>query len=194
MRCHLTLLVLILAVGAPATASAAAWAFHKATFSHDPETGEQVRQFVPVEPVYVRVDPTYEKSGYRHTRSSLRGADGSADRLHVVETWGRGRSIRPYGEWQFPFRAGATPYGPWGNSRGPWTSPFQSWSNPYGSWNRYPHMYPTPYAQQGHGGPRAALYDSGGPGPGYSPGPSPGHLPAYSPHGPSVAPGGVGHF
>jgi len=77
----------------------------------------------------------------------LRGPDGSADRLHVVETWGAGDAIRPYGEWLFPYRAGATPYGPWGNPQGPWTMPFDSWVNPYGLWNRSPlsSPYPVPY-------------------------------------------------
>lgn len=102
----------------------------------------------------VAVDPTYMQSGYRHYRSSIR-VGGSADHVHVVQTWGLGELIRPYGEWLYPFRAGATPFGPWGNPQGPWTTPFGSWINPYGlgqlpnpPWffPPYPVPYPVPYA------------------------------------------------
>jgi len=132
--------------------SADSWVFRQSRYSHDPATGRRVNQFAPKAPSLVAVDPNYLQSGYRHKRSTLRGADGSADRLHVVETWGAGDSIRPYGEWLFPYRAGATPYGPWGNPQGPWTAPFDSWVNPYGTWNRYPlygHPFPTPHGQSG---------------------------------------------
>jgi len=128
-----------------AAASAAhteSWIFKPAAFSHDPASGGRVAQFLPVVTAYRPYDDTYAQSGYRHLRTTIRGADGSADRLHIVETWGAGEAIRPYGEWQFPFRAGATPYGPWGNPRGPWTMPFDSWNNPYGLWNRYGNYYP----------------------------------------------------
>lgn len=110
----------------------ASWVFRPSNYTHDPISGARVNQFAPKQPALVRSDPSYFQSGYRHSRVMSRGIDGSADRLHVVETWGAGESIRPYGEWQFPYRAGATLYGPWGNSRGPWTMPFDSWVNPYG--------------------------------------------------------------
>ena len=127
------------------------WVFQRSRFSHAPTTGKMVTQYAPKEPSYVPVDPTYRRSGYRHQRINWRGPSGSADRMHIVDTWGDGGSIRPYGEWQRPFRAGATPYGPWGNAQGPWTTPFESWSNPYGSWNRYPY-YGSPYPMPGYGG------------------------------------------
>lgn len=138
MRRHLAFLIAVSAVGSAVAAPAVAesWIFKPSTFSHDPVTGARVNQFAPKQPAYAPADGTYMQSGYRHMRLGLRAGD-SADRLHVVETWGAGQAIRPYGEWLFPFRAGATPYGPWGNSRGPWTMPFDSWINPYGQWNRY---------------------------------------------------------
>jgi hypothetical protein len=133
-----------------AAAAAESWLFRPSTFSHDPATGARVNQYAPNRPAYVRSDGTYMESGYRHVQFSLR-AGGSADRLHVVQTWGAGEAIRPYGEWQFPFRAGATPYGPWGNPQGPWTMPFDSWVNPYGQWNRFPYPSWGPGGSQSHG-------------------------------------------
>jgi hypothetical protein len=131
---HLALLLTLpaagLALGAPAAAES--WIFRHSTYSHDPATGERVCQFRPETPSYYRVDDTYMESGYRHIHAGLRGADGSYDETHVVQTWGLGELIRPYGEWLHPYRAGAAPYGPWGNPSGPWTLPFDSWQNPYG--------------------------------------------------------------
>jgi len=160
-------------LAAAAAADAESWLFKPAAFSHDPAGGGRVAQFLPVAAAYKPYDSTYAQSGYRHLRTTIRGADGSADRLHIVETWGAGEAIRPYGEWQFPFRAGATPYGPWGNPRGPWTMPFDSWQNPYGLWNRYGNYYPW----YGHGA-----------GAGHSQ-PSP-HGSAHGPHGSAPGPHG----
>jgi len=164
--------LLLVPVGTAAAADS--WVFQPGAFSHDPLSGQRVDQYAPKAPSLVPIDPTYVQSGYRHIRSAIR-AGGSADRLHVVQTWGLGAAIRPYGEWQRPFRAGATPYGPWGNSQGPWTMPYDSWINPYGSWNnwnRYPHHY-------GHGGGHGGHY----PAPHGSPGGSPHGSPGGSPHG-----------
>jgi len=118
-------------------AVASSWIFRPSTFSHNPVNGDRVYQFAAKAPGFASGDGTYQQSGYRHLRSTIRGGD-SADRLHMVETWGEGESIRPYGEWQYPYRAGATPFGPWGNPQGPWTTPFESWRNPYGL-GRLPH-------------------------------------------------------
>lgn len=157
-------------MGAAAPAAADSWIFRPAKYTNDPVTGARVNQFAAKEPAYVRVDPTYSESGYRHRQTIMRGADGSADRMHVVQTWGAGESIRPYGEWEFPYRAGATPYGPWGNPQGPWTLPFESWDNPYGQFNRYPSWgggydggYGGGYPNDGYG----ARYPDGGYGGGY---------------------------
>jgi hypothetical protein len=153
--------VLLCAAGAEGS-----WVFRPSYFTHEPETGHRVAKYAPGATPYVLLDGSYRQSGYRHIRSSLRGADGTADRMHVVETWGAGESIRPYGEWQRPYRAGATPYGPWGNPQGPWTAPFGAWVNPYGL-GRLPYgpYYPGPYyGGRGHDGPGHRGFDGHGPG------------------------------
>jgi len=109
---------------------AQSWIFQPSYFSHSPQ-GDRVAQFQPEASIAAPTAPNYMVSGYRHTRSTIRGAE-SYDHLHVVRTWGLGEFLRPYEEWEFPFRPGATPYGPWGNPQGPWTLPFDSWRNPYG--------------------------------------------------------------
>ncbi len=158
--------VLVPAVVFCTAAAQASWIFRPSHYTHDPTSGRRVAQYAAKEKAYAPNDPTYSQSGYRHDRTTLRGADGSIDRRHVVETWGAGEAIRPYGEWQRPFRAGATPYGPWGNPSGPWTSPFGSWGNPYGlgklptpPWSpwyptpyRPPYGTPVPYAAPGYSG------------------------------------------
>ena len=158
MKRHLVILAAVAVLGpAPLARAESSWVFRPSYYSHDPATGERTAQFAPKAPSLAPVDPNYVRSGYRHKRSTLRGADGSADRMHLVETWGAGADIRPYGEWLFPYRAGATPYGPWGNPQGPWTAPFDSWVNPYGLLNHHPFFsYPGPYG----GSPRA--YGHGG--------------------------------
>jgi hypothetical protein len=144
MRRQTTLILALFAAGSAPTGAARAgsWVFEPSYYSHSPETGERVVQYQPEMPSFVRVDPTYQESAYRHDQSTVR-VGNSADHLHVVQTWGQGENLRPYGEWQFPFRAGATPYGPWGNPQGPWTLPFDSWQNPYGL-GRFNQPWPYP--------------------------------------------------
>jgi len=129
MRRHLAL-ALVLVWAAPVAAQTS-WIFQPSHFSHDPQTGQRTAQYAPPPTPFYRDDPTYRQSAYRHNRISIRVGD-SSDNLHLVETWGAGEFIRPYGEWLRPFREGATPFGPWGNPQGPWTTPFDSWVNPYG--------------------------------------------------------------
>ena len=119
-----------------AQASDVNWIFGHGYYTHSPETGERVAQYEPERPSIVPADPTYQESGYRHQVVQ----DGN-DRLNLVQTWGAGTAIRPYGEWEYPYCAGATPFGPWGNPQGPWTLPFDSWRNPYGL-NRPGHHLP----------------------------------------------------
>lgn len=171
MRQHLAAAVFLstLSIGATAPAESS-WIFQPSTYSHDPQSGERVTQYASPAPARVSVDPTYQRSGYIHNRTTLRGIGGSIERRHYVETWGAGEAIRPYGEWEYPFRAGATPFGPWGNPSGPWTLPFDSWVNPYGLgklYNPYWHQNPWygPPGRPGMGEP--ATGPDGGPwGPG----------------------------
>ena len=178
MRRHLVLLAVFSALAPAAVGQAAdSWIFRATRYTHDPESGQRVSQYARKQPAYVRDDPTYVQSGYRHNRSTLRGIGGSVDRRHTVETWGEGEMIRPYGEWQRPFRAGATPYGPWGNAGGPWTLPFESWDNPYGLGNlRHP---PYPHWEYPMSGPYAGSQP--GPHAGSQPGPYAGSHPGQYP-------------
>ena len=148
MTRHLCSLVALSAIAVvfARQAEAASWIFQPSSFTHNPATGKRVAQFAPNKVPYVRSDPSFRQSAYRNHRSTI-NVGGSADRLHIVETWGEGEAIRPYGEWQRPYREGATPYGPWGNPQGPWTTPYGSWRNPYGL-GRLPYP-PWPYAPYG---------------------------------------------
>ena len=151
------------------------WAFQQSYYTHNPATGQRVVQHSPGTTPYARIEPNYQQSGYRQQRIRIGGRRGGADNIHIVETWGNGENIRPYGEWQHPYRAGATPYGPWGNSQGPWTQPFESWVNPYGL-GQLP--YP-PYPYGGYGPHPQPLPGQGSTGQGFSGqgGPPPGRTP-----------------
>lgn len=176
----------VLAAGVISTTSQAGqgdWAFKPSYYSHDPASGERVAQYAPAEKAYADID-NYRRSGYRQQRIRIQSPGGSADNIHLVETWGEGEFIRPYGEWLRPFREGATPYGPWGNAQGPWTLPFESWVNPYGlgnlptppwvHWQSYsmPHPSPSPY-------PSPTPYPSPSPSPVYGPMPYGGAMGGY---------------
>lgn len=148
----------------------ASWIFRKSYYSHDPATGERVAQYARPEPAYVPPQDNYRQSGYRHIRNSLR-VGGSADNLHVVQTWGEGENIRPYGEWQFPYRPFATPY------NGVWPYP------PPLYWGGYPGMVPPVYPGQyppGYPGANPPAYPGPQPGP-YGPSQPDGHPGPYAP-------------
>ncbi|XZE43635.1 hypothetical protein SH467x_003201 [Pirellulaceae bacterium SH467] len=86
------------------------WTTLPSTYSHD-ENGTRLDQYSQgVQPV-VALSPDYVRSGFRHTRSTLQ-AGFSNDNYHVVEQWGG--DVRPYGEWRYPNRPFAVPYGMWG--------------------------------------------------------------------------------
>lgn len=199
MRQHLAAVVFLstLSIGAAAPAESS-WIFQPSTYSHDPQSGQRVTQYAAKAPAYAPDDPTYQRSGYIHNRTSLRGVAGSIDRRHYVETWGAGEAIRPYGEWEFPFRAGATPFGPWGNPSGPWTMPFDSWVNPYGLGKLYnPYWYQNPWypgpVDPGAGGTEPGPHDRPwGPGQGGYPGGHSGGQAGGYPSGSSGGPHGGG--
>jgi hypothetical protein len=128
MRQHLFFLSVLSAAFTINSASIAlagdSWMFRPSYFTHSPVTGERVDQYRPEDPAIVVTDPNYQESGFRYREYDFSSA-GGLDRLHVVQTWGQGASIRPYGEWEYPYRPGATPYGPW-------MAPYGAWGNPYG--------------------------------------------------------------
>lgn len=86
------------------------WTTRASHYTHDPY-GNRVDQYAQAvaPPSYER--PDFQRSGYRHYRSTIQ-AGNSADNLHVVEEWGN--PVRPYEEWRFPFRPYSAPYGLWG--------------------------------------------------------------------------------
>jgi hypothetical protein len=94
-----------------AAAPGADWITAPSRYTHDPQTGERVDQYTPIGPVYTFARTDFMRSGYRHTASNLR-VGRNADHMHIVEEWGR--PVRPYGEWQFPFRPYSVPYSLWG--------------------------------------------------------------------------------
>lgn len=108
-----TILALSLIVLSIASESALAgnWMFRPSTYSHSPVTGDRVTQYAPIPPVIIQQDPSYTRSGYRQSRSTIR-AGGSTDNYHIVEQYGQ--NIRPYGEWLYPYRPYSTPYDAWG--------------------------------------------------------------------------------
>ena len=88
------------------------WITAPSYFTHDPTTGERVTQYAPIAPVYRAQN---QSSVYHHTRSALQVGD-SLDIYHRVDAFGG--NVRPYGEWQFPFRPYSVPYPYWGTPYG----------------------------------------------------------------------------
>ncbi len=124
---------LALAALAPAAAGAeeTSWIFLPTRYTHSPETGQRVAQFSPGEPAYVVYDDTYQESGFRHNTISLCVGD-STDYLHIVQTWGQGSQMFPFGQCQYPYRRGVTPYGSWGAGQGAWPMQYQPLPYSYG--------------------------------------------------------------
>jgi len=112
-RHHAIIFVLSTIITTAAQASDVSWIFRPGFYTHSPVTGQRVTQYEPPAPSIVPTDPTYQESGYRHQLIQQ-----GTEWLNLVQTWGAGTSIRPYGEWEFPYRAGATPFGPWVIRRG----------------------------------------------------------------------------
>jgi hypothetical protein len=126
MKTSIQLVALSTALMLCAAAPGADWITAPSHFTHDPQTGERVDQYTPVGPVYTFARTDFMRSGYRHTASNLQ-VGRNADHMHIVEEWGR--PVRPYGEWQFPFR--------------PYSVPYQLWGPPFGGlggngWNQPP--------------------------------------------------------
>ena len=87
------------------------WITEPSYYTHDPNSGERVRQYTPIGPFYTYPRGDFTRSGFRHTRSSIQ-VGGSADNYHLTEEWGK--PIQPYGEWRFPYRPYSVPYDAWG--------------------------------------------------------------------------------
>lgn len=92
-------------------ANAADWIAAPSFYTHSPKTGERIDQFQPTPLVAAPPEDPYARGVYRHYRSSIR-LPGYVDHLHVVDR--SGFNVRPYGEWQYPYRPYSVPYGLWG--------------------------------------------------------------------------------
>lgn len=108
MRWFLSLLLLALLAN---LATAADWLTAPSYYTHDPMTGQPVTQYAEIGPYYYYHRPDFQRSGYRHYRSTIQTGN-SADNMHLVEEYGR--PIRPYEEWRFPYRPYSVPYDQWG--------------------------------------------------------------------------------
>jgi hypothetical protein len=75
------------------------WIFAPSTYTHDPETGARVAQYMRPAPVEPLDDPRIVTSRYRRVRTNLRGPDGSNDTTYDVQNWGNGRGGLD-AEWQ----------------------------------------------------------------------------------------------
>jgi hypothetical protein len=131
------------------------WITAPSTYTHDPRTAERVSQYSPIGPVYVFSNPNRVQSGYRHIASTIRVKD-AADYLHIVEQWGA-QPVRPYGEWQFPFRPYSVPYSLWGPEYAyppygypylPYGEPYPPYPEPY--YDSFPHRDREPFPHRRH--------------------------------------------
>jgi hypothetical protein len=72
-------------------AVAQSWIFAPGHFTHDPQTGARVAQYQRIAPVEELPDPRHVTSGYRRTRTQIRGTDGTLDTSYQVQSFGNGR-------------------------------------------------------------------------------------------------------
>ena len=106
-----SLVLLCICTCLPSVARSDDWMTWPSSYTHQPSYGQRVDQYAPpVQPVVQR-DPSFQRSGYRHYRSTLQGGN-SADNIHIVEQWGA--PVVPYEQWRFPFRPYGSPYDAWG--------------------------------------------------------------------------------
>jgi len=149
------ILLVAVACGVGAPAAAADWIFAPSTFTHDPQTGDRLGKVAEPPPQIVYPTGDFVRSGYRQNRSTIRTPLG-ADNLHIVEEWGR--PVRPYGEWQYPYRPFSVPYSQWG-------PPFYGMYQFYRGWPGWGPFWRGGFGG-GAGGPGGGLPGEPGAGPG----------------------------
>ncbi|MFO0939482.1 MAG: hypothetical protein U0930_01815 [Pirellulales bacterium] len=150
------------------------WMTWPSTYTHDKQ-GVRVDQYaMPVEPIGPDRS-SYQRSGYRHFRSTLQ-AGQSADNYHVVEQFGA--PVVPYEQWRFPFRPYGVPYDAWG----PQTP--MNMINASGNYFGYGYGYPNPPTMPGTPGTGTGTGTGTGstPAPPVVPGYPPGYPPGYGPY------------
>jgi hypothetical protein len=96
------------------------WLTAGSYYTHNPQTKQRVHQFAAVTAVPHTPDPFM--SVYRQQRSSIT-VGGSSDHYHKVYQFGE--VVRPYGEWERPFRPYSVPFSDWA-----YGSPFGHLANP----------------------------------------------------------------
>lgn len=94
----------------PNCVSRADWTTLPSTYTHDAR-GNRVDQYADGIAPIANDRADYQRSGFRHTRSTLQ-AGNSVDNLHIVDKWGG--NVQPYGEWRYPYRPYSVPYEAWG--------------------------------------------------------------------------------
>lgn len=144
------------------------WIFDRSTFTHDPETGARVAQYMRTPPVQPLADQRAVTSSYRRTRTNIRGLDGSSDTSYQVQQWGNDRGgidaqwERFHDAWKESYLSGGYyyqgGYGPRGYGGDPgmgYGAPRYGYGQPWygGSWYGQPGYGQPGYGQPGYGGP-----------------------------------------
>jgi hypothetical protein len=112
-------------VDAEFSGASPSWIFRRGTYTHDPDSGARVAQYMRTPPVEPLDDERNFTSRYRRSRTSLRGHDGSVDTYYEVQAWGNGRGgidaewERFHDAWKDSILSGGyynqgQGYGPWG--------------------------------------------------------------------------------
>lgn len=161
------------------------WVFARSTYTHDPETGARVAQYMRTRPVEPLEDERLVTSRYRRSQTNLRGTDGSNDSYYEVQNWGNGRGgldsewERFHNAWKESYLTGSYFNSPgnngwnnggWGNggwNHGGWNG---GWGN-NGGWNN---------GGWGNGGWNNGPFPGGGGWPQQG-GPPPGGPPPFGP-------------
>jgi hypothetical protein len=123
------------------------WIFMPSAYTHDPQTGARVAQYMRKPPVEPLEDERAVTSRYRRTQTNLRGTNGSYDTYYEVQAWGNGRGgidaewERFHDAWKDSYLQGSYYNqgpgwgGPW-NGNGPWQG---GWNGGWGGgWNGGP--------------------------------------------------------
>ena len=163
--------VAVTAVSAKAEAANSNWVFRRGYYTHSPKTGLRVAQYAPLPAVAALPDVSRIRSGYRRSRVTMRGPDGTVDDSYQVESWGNGRGgldaewERFHDAWRSSILAGGTRSGPYNGGYGPLNPGYGApgYGAPgYGAPGYGHGPRPLPY---GYGYGLGAGYGSGGYGP-----------------------------
>jgi hypothetical protein len=115
-----SVLIACIATNTDTSAQSVDWFTAGSYYTHNPQDNTRVHQYAARPVVHHTPDPFM--SVYRQQRSSVT-VGGSSDHYHKVYQFGQ--TVRPYGEWERPFRPYSVPYSDWA-----YGSPFGHLSNP----------------------------------------------------------------